>query len=154
METKHEQTARRQKPLPTPAELERSDRVEDATFSHHQHYQHPQPPPPPPAAGQHHQDRCRCPTQQQFATDTFSAGQRHYHVPGNHRQLLNQNQPPGHHYCINDLLSTTAVASANSFISSPELAIASSIQLLNGQSISLITVLVAAVFSLIGSISP
>ena len=64
--------------------------------------------------------------------------QPHYHVPvPHHGQLLQPaqhqlHQP--HHYFINDLLSSSNVSASNSSVSSPELAIASSMHLLNGKS--------------------
>ena len=132
-QTDNNQTGR-QKP-----ELEKSEGVAggavELTFPQH-HYQHQQQ---VRHQREHHQDQDRspqtaqrCANQPQFITDAIStvasaSSQPHYYP---HCRHLSQHQLQGHNYFINDLLSSTA---ASSSISSPDLAIASSMQLLNGK---------------------
>jgi len=97
---------------------------------HHHHHHHPDQDRPLQTA-------YRSSGQQQFGMDTIRttappSPQSHYH---HHRHIAQHPQHqllPGHHYFINDLLSATA---ASSSISAPDLAIASSMQLLNGRSL-------------------
>ena len=94
--------------------------------------------------GQHRtlQTSYRSSGQQQLSTDAIrttapASPQPHCHHHHHHQHHPTQDQQhqllPGRHYFINDLLSSTAAPSS---ISPPDLAIASSMQLLNGKSSS------------------
>lgn len=73
--------------------------------------------------------------QQQFGMDAIrttapGSPQSHYQHHQHHHRHQQYQLLQGHHYFINDLLSATA---ASSSISPPDLAVASSMQLLNGK---------------------
>jgi len=118
-------------------------------FSHHHHHHQQQQQigyddQERPQQDQHcpAQPEYRCSGQQQMTVDTIPTGgpppaaQSHYHHHYHRHHPSQQHQQhqgllQGHHYFINDLLSATA---ASSSICAPDLAIASSMQLLNGKS--------------------